>query len=146
MDVAAAIGMALALLVATVAIHYEVLSATFAGLPRLGVPPRLRILVAMAAIFGAHLAEITLYAVAFYGMERLQLGSIGGDFNGAWLDYFYFSTTSYTTMGVGDVAPHGLLRLVAGLEGLNGFVLIGWSASFTYVTMEAYWRGDSPDR
>ena len=77
MDVAAAIGMALVLLVATVAIHYEVLSATFAGLPRLGVPPRLRILVAMAAIFGAHLAEITLYAVAFYGMERLQLGSIG---------------------------------------------------------------------
>lgn len=137
MDVATTIFVALALLVATVVIHYEVLSATFAVLPRLTLQPRYRILVAMGAIFGAHLTEISLYAVAFYAMERIQLGSIGGDFNGDWLDFFYFSTTSYTTMGVGDVAPHGLLRLVAGLEGLNGFVLIGWSASFTYVTTEA---------
>lgn len=142
MDVVITVAVTLALFVATVAIHYEVLSAVFAALPNLGIPRRLRILVAMAAIFGAHLAEIALYAIAFYGLETLQLGSIGGDFHGTWLDYFYFSTTSYTTMGVGDLAPHGLLRLVAGLEGLNGFVLIGWSASFTYVTMEAYWRGE----
>src|SRR5687768_16063897 len=127
MDVAITILVSLALLIATVAIHYEVLSSTFAVLPRLSLPPRFRILVAMGAIFSAHLAEIALYTVAFYAMERLQLGTIGGDFSGAWLDYFYFSATSYTTMGVGDIAPHGQLRLVAGLEGLNGFVLIGWS-------------------
>lgn len=144
MDVVMTMAVALALLVATVAIHYEVLSTVFAVLPRLQIQPRLRILVAMAAIFGAHLAEIALYAVAYYGLELLQLGAIGGEFRGTWLDYVYFSMTSYTTMGVGDLAPHGLLRLVAGLEGLNGFVLIGWSASFTYVTMEAYWRGDGP--
>jgi len=28
------------------------------------------------------------------------------------------------------------MRLIAGAESLNGLVLIGWSASFTYLTME----------
>ena len=31
------------------------------------------------------------------------------------------------------------MRLVAGVESLNGLVLIGWSASFTYLTMEEFW-------
>lgn len=29
---------------------------------------------------------------------------------------------------------------VAGTEALTGFVLIGWSASFTYLEMEKFWR------
>jgi hypothetical protein len=37
------------------------------------------------------------------------------------------------------VHPSGTVRLIAGLEALNGLVLIGWSASFTYLTMEKVW-------
>jgi hypothetical protein len=62
-----------------------------------------------------------------------------GEFHGEWLDYVYFSITTFTTLGIGDVYAHGPLRLVAGVESLNGLVLIGWSASFTYITMEKVW-------
>jgi hypothetical protein len=48
--------------------------------------------------------------------------------------------TSYTTLGVGDVYPKGLLRILVGVEALNGFLLITWSASFTYLMMQRYWH------
>ena len=33
----------------------------------------------------------------------------------------------------------GELRLLAGVEALNGLLLIGWSASYTYIAMERFW-------
>jgi hypothetical protein len=54
------------------------------------------------------------------------------------LDCFYFSMATVTTFGIGDLHPCGAMRLVASVESLNGLVLIGWSASFTYLTMEEF--------
>jgi hypothetical protein len=136
---------ALALVVATVLVHYEALRWTYQLIPELRMPPRSRILVAIAAIFVAHFVEIGLYATTYYIMDRqLALGSLGGEVTGNALDYFYFSVTNFTTLGIGDIFPHGMMRLVAGVESLNGLVLIGWSASFTYVLMEKLW--DLPHR
>jgi hypothetical protein len=56
------------------------------------------------------------------------------------IDYFYLSITTFTTLGIGDVHPRGALRTIAGVESLNGLVLIGWSASFTYLSMEQFWE------
>ncbi len=70
----------------------------------------------------------------------LGLGSIAGHFKGTMLDYFYFSVTTYSTLGVGDLFPTGYVRMAAGMESLTGLVLIGWSASFTYLTMERSWE------
>jgi hypothetical protein len=39
-----------------------------------------------------------------------------------------------------------VLRLLAGAEALNGLVLIGWSASFTYIAMERFWSPGDPDQ
>ena len=101
-----------------------------------------RVAALIAGVFVAHLVAIALYAIVFYLMHtHFGLGSVAGAFEGSALDFFYFSITSYTTLGVGDVAPHGLLRIIAGVEALNGFVLIGWSASFTYLAMERFWEG-----
>ena len=47
---------------------------------------------------------------------------------------------TYTTIGFGDLAPVGPIRFLAGTQGLVGFVLISWSASFTYLEMERCWR------
>jgi hypothetical protein len=55
-------------------------------------------------------------------------------------DSVYFSAMTYSTVGYGDVLPLGPVRLLAGTEGLIGLVLIGWSASFTYIEMERFWR------
>jgi hypothetical protein len=88
----------------------------------------------------ADLLEIFLYAVAFALLhDRPGLGRIDGEFDATALDFFYFSITCYTTLGIGDVYPKPL-RVLAGVESLNGFVLITWSASFTYLMMQRHWH------
>lgn len=57
------------------------------------------------------------------------------------LDHVYFSAITYTTVGYGDVFPIGAIRFLVGTEALTGFVMITWSASFTYLEMERFWRG-----
>lgn len=131
---------AVALLAATVLWHYECLRFMSAAIPKLEIRAQSRIVVVLLAVFFVHIVEILLYAAAYQIMaDHLSLGGIGGEFTGHPIDYFYFSATTYTTLGVGDVFPHGPVRLVAGLEALNGLLLIGWSASFTYISMEKFW-------
>lgn len=130
---------ALSLVGLTVAVHYEGLRTISAFTANLTVPHRALSLVVIAGVLLAHLIEICLFAVGFFLMHaQFGLGAIGGH-NGTPLDYFYFSATTYSTLGVGDLFPTGALRLVAGVEALTGFVLIGWSASFTYLTMQRSW-------
>jgi hypothetical protein len=90
----------------------------------------------------SHLLQVTLYAAAYVAMiESGRFGSIGGmSDHPAFADVFYFSITTYTTLGIGDLFPHGALRIVSGIEALNGLVLVGWTASFTYLKMERYWQ------
>jgi hypothetical protein len=131
---------ALSLVALTVIVHYESLRAISSITTNLGIPHRALSLVVIAGVLLAHLIEICLFAAGFFLMHtRLGLGAIAGDFNGTTLDYFYFSATTYSTLGVGDLFPTGAIRLVAGIEALTGFVLIGWSASFTYLTMQRSW-------
>jgi hypothetical protein len=141
MDIALAGLSALVLLLLTVAIHYEVLRGTSLLIPHVPMRPRGRILIVIGGILVAHLIEVSLYAVAFYLMHvHPALGRIDGEFSGEALDFFYFSLSCYTTLGIGDLFPHGPLRVVAAVEALNGLVLIGWSASFTYLSMEKFWE------
>ncbi|MFD2270084.1 hypothetical protein ACFS07_00435 [Undibacterium arcticum] len=54
------------LLVLTTLIHYEVLRMLAVGLPTLNMAARAKLIVVIFAAFFAHVAEIFLYAVAFY--------------------------------------------------------------------------------
>jgi hypothetical protein len=101
--------------------------------------PMLKILF---TLFGLHLFEVLLYAFAISAHEFAGLGSLAGavDPTSSWLEnHIYFSIASYTTLGIGDIVPHGTLRLLSGVEALNGLILIAWSASFTYLVMERFW-------
>jgi hypothetical protein len=42
----------------------------------------------------------------------------------------YFSTSSFTTLGIGDVVVGHGRRLISAIESANGFLLIGWSTAF----------------
>jgi hypothetical protein len=131
----------LLLIVVTILLHYEALRITSNAIPRLNVPARARILVAIAGCFIAHLLEIALYAAVFASLQNhWGMGGLGGTIEGGALDYFYLSLSSYTTLGIGDIYPTGPMRVIAGIEALNGLVLIGWSASFTYLAMERFWQ------
>jgi hypothetical protein len=56
------------------------------------------------------------------------------------VDIIYLSAISYTMVGFGDVAPVGPIRFLVATEAITGFVLIAWSASFTYLEMERFWK------
>ncbi len=127
------------LVVVVVLLHYEALLHASRLAERLTIRPRKRILVVIAAAFLAHVAEIALFAAAFAAMHRLGFGSITGELEGNFIDYFYFSMTMYTTLGVGDLLPNGPMRLTAGVESLTGLVLITWTASFTFLSMQKFW-------
>ena len=42
----------------------------------------------------------------------------------------YFSTITFSTVGYGDVVPAHEWRQFAALEGVDGFLLIGWSTAY----------------
>jgi hypothetical protein len=131
----------LALLAVTVLIHYEVLRITGKLLPGLPIRARQRVLVVIFACLIAHILEVGVYAAAYAALLQFPVfGGIEGLFEGTVTDYVYFSLTSYTTLGIGDVNPVGPIRMIAGLEALNGFLVITWSASFTYLMMQRYWH------
>ncbi len=131
---------ALVLVGLAVVTHYESLRAISIFTSKLTIPHRALSMVVISGVLLAHFVEICLFAAGFFVMHAyLGLGSVKGEFNGSLLDYFYFSATTYSTLGVGDLFPTGVIRLVAGVEALTGFVLIGWSASFTYLSMQRSW-------
>jgi hypothetical protein len=138
---------ALFLLGATVLIHYEVLRITGKLLPDLPIRARQRVLVVIIACLIGHILEVGLYAIAYATLLQFpQFGAIEGLFDGTATDFFYFSLTSYTTLGIGEIHPVGPIRMIAGLEALNGFLLITWSASFTYLMMQRYWHPERDRR
>jgi hypothetical protein len=139
-------GLSLFLLVATTVIHYEVLRLLTAVLPRLGVRPRVRLILVIIGAFGAHFIEILLYGAAYYLLAtRFDVGIMGAPGMLPFSRCLYFSAETYTSLGYGDVLPHGQLRLLAGVEALNGLLLVGWTTSFTFLSMERFWKGNSGD-
>lgn len=129
------------LIALTSGIHYEVLRFMNAVLPSLRMPSRPKVLLVIGAAFLAHALEIAVYGAAVFVLVRdLGLGSLSGTAGLSLLNCMYFSAETYTSLGFGDLTPTGSVRLLAGVEALNGLVLIGWSASFTYIAMERFWN------
>lgn len=131
------------LVAAVVMIHYEVLRYMVVALPRMRIRPRWRVLVSIFGAFGAHIVEVWLFGLAYYLMDgRSRFGSLSGDSDGSLMSSVYFSFTTYSSLGIGDIYPQGDLRFLAGLEALTGLILIAWTASFIYLEMTRYWRRD----
>ncbi len=84
-------------------------------------------------------------AAGYWVLHGTGLGDFGGAFSGTFAEYVYLSAVSYTSPGLGDGRPAGVLRPLTGLEALNGLILIAWSASLTLLSMERFWE-DHPTR
>lgn len=78
------------------------------------------ILVVVLGLMAIVTVEIWLYAMVYLGIGALP------DFESA----LYFSTTSFTTIGYGDVVLDKRWRLLGAIEGANGLLLFGWSTAF----------------
>jgi hypothetical protein len=136
------IAVTVAAVVAVVSLHYGgllLLSRRNAG--RAEHPARRRVLYGMFALLGLHVLQIWIFGLALWGLVQWPAcGYIAGDDPLLFFDAMYFSAITFTTVGFGDLAPVGPIRLLSGIEALTGLVLIGWTVSFTYVEMERFWR------
>jgi hypothetical protein len=133
------------LIALTTVIHYEMLRSLNSGLPALRIPSRSKLLVVISAAFVAHALEILVYGVALYVLvQYVGDGNLAGTSAFSPINCLYFSAETYTSLGFGDLTPVGPVRLLAGVEALNGLLLIGWSASYTYIAMERFWNPGTP--
>ncbi|MEM6681906.1 MAG: potassium channel family protein [Pseudomonadota bacterium] len=92
---------------------------------------------ALLVLLAAHLFEIALFAVGFvllqaFATEPVLTGAIDYSFP----DYIYYSATTYTSLGLGDVYPAKPARLLTGVEALTGLIMIAWTAAFLFAETE----------
>jgi voltage-gated potassium channel len=78
------------------------------------------ILAVAFGLFALHAVEIWAYA-ALYAVA----GALG-----SFEEALYFSTSTYATVGYGDVVLKQGWRVLGAIEGANGVILLGWSTAF----------------
>ena len=80
-----------------------------------------------------HLIQVGLWGVVFWRASELPTLETA----------IYFSLATYTTIGFGDVVLGPGWRVLAGIEGLTGLLLVGWSTAFVFAIvnrMYEHWR------
>jgi hypothetical protein len=97
-------------------------------------PPRVWLLLRLfLAIVLLHLIQVGLWGVVFWRASEVPTLETA----------IYFSLATYTTIGFGDVVLGPGWRLLAGIEGLTGLLLVGWSTAFVFAIvsrMYEHWR------
>jgi hypothetical protein len=78
------------------------------------------ILLVVFGIFALHTVQVWCYAVLY----RLL-----GEFT-TFEQALYFSTVSFSTLGLGDLTLSVNWRVLGAIEAMNGLVLIAWSTAF----------------
>jgi len=122
-----------------VIVHYEFLYRAMRLIPKMSMAPRFRIVFGVGMALMAHTVEVWIFAIAYYFMNRLGFGTLEGNFTGTLLDCVYFSFTTFSTLGFGDIHPEGDIRYLTGLSSMTGMVLVSWTASFLYFEMQRLW-------
>jgi len=90
----------------------------------------LLLIVLFSGVIVLHLTETTLWA-AFYYTQALF-----ADVETS----LYFSLTSYTTIGYGDVLLPEHWRLLGAIEGVSGVLLCGVSTAFIFAVISAMFQ------
>ena len=123
------LGVAAFMVAITFAIHFAGLVGLTALLRRRGrqshhrdttIAQGVGILAIVFSLFTLHSAEIWLYAFVYMLLGELHQVETA----------LYFSTSTFTTVGFGDVILSHNWRMLGVAESMNGFLLISWSTAF----------------
>ena len=134
------LGISVLVTVLCVLLHYEVMNMTSWVLSHVTRLRRMRIVLLILALLGAHVAEVWIFGLTFWLLDQWpSLGQLDGVFNEGAFDFVYYSVTTFTTIGFGDVVPTGAIRILTGTEALVGLSLITWSASLAFLEMQRDW-------
>ncbi len=152
-------GFIVLLLGLTILTHYYGLRVITEIVEVVKISPQARMVVVVFGVIIVHTIEIATYAAGYLVADRIPgTGEFAGLHEGlisasaaiaatprtglslTFYDYFYFSAETFASLGLGDIYPIGDIRLIASFEVLSGLILIGWSASFTYIAMRKFWE------
>ena len=119
-----------ALVVVTVLVHGVSLDIIVRALRAIGMETLIRwrllsLSLLVLAVFSAHLIEIWIWAVFYFFIEEIPTFKTA----------LYFSTSSFTTVGYGDLTLSEEWRLLGSLESANGMILFGWSTAFIFTVI-----------
>jgi Ion channel len=130
-------------LAACVLLQYEYLIFVWRRLSLHAGHRRVKVLYGIFSVILLHVVQIWAFgSMLFLLLLWPACGSLAGPSTSSLLECVYLSAVTFSTVGFGDVVPVGPIRFLSGTEALTGFVLITWSASFTYLEMEKFWRAD----
>lgn len=85
---------------------------------------RILILTSVFLIF-LHLLQASIWSVIYLAVPGIV------EFD-TFEKAMYFSLVTFTTLGYGDITIISDNRMLAGLEAINGIILIGWSTAFMF--------------
>ena len=81
-------------------------------------------------VFCVIVIEIWIWAILYMGIGAFN------DLETA----LYFSTSSFTTVGFGDVVLGKDWRMLGSIEATNGFIMFGWSTAFIFEIVSQTYR------
>ena len=94
------------------------------------------LIAAVLGTFLAHIFEIWIWAGFYLGVGTLP------DLEQA----LYFSTSTFTTAGFGDIVLQPDWRLISSFQSANGFILFGWSTAFIFEVMSKLYQREKIGR
>ena len=106
--------LALVMVAGTTVFHFEALERLDKAVQRRRRVRHATAVQVLGLLILVHVIEIVLYTAAYDVARRIGLGALtsGGPAPDA-LTYLYFSAQTLSTLGFGDVAPVGPIRLIA---------------------------------
>ncbi|MFO7704683.1 MAG: ion channel [Halopseudomonas sp.] len=127
--------------VMAVMLHYESFILFGRIVRKIEFAHRRRMLLLIFGLLTVHVVAIWGFGIsAWWLVEVHSVGVVAGYEAMSFLDYIFMSAVTYTTLGYGDMIPLGPIRFLYGSQGLVGFVLITWSASFAFLEMQRNWN------
>lgn len=130
------------MLLVCVIIHAVILTQSFIFLEKVSpfVYKKMRALwlpnmmvLAVFLVFSAHVIEAWLWAWLY-----ISLDTVLPNFETA----LYFSTSTFTTVGYGDIVLSEKWRLLSSFQSAIGFVLFGWSTAFIFEVMSQTYKDE----
>lgn len=88
------------------------------------------------------LVGVTFRLIISHVLQVISWGALYF-FEGVFPDFAsaaYFSIATYATVGYGDLVPSVPWRWAAGVEGLAGILMCGWSTAFFFAVVTRFYR------
>ena len=90
------------------------------------------LIVTALGVFCAHIVQIWLWAIFYISVTEFE----------SFEEALYFSTSTFTTVGYGDIVLDESWRLISSFQSANGFLLFGWSTAFIFEVMSKLYETD----